>query len=115
MKTVAVDFSNLDDLSGFGEIARNYAPRLAQAALALNDMHFVFIVPERHLEDFGTHIDYISREHLKKEARAYAAPIHLWHATHQQFRYRRRRKGTIQLLTVHDLNYLRRMIQGISI
>ena len=32
MKTVVVDFSNLDDMSGFGEIARNYCPRLAAAA-----------------------------------------------------------------------------------
>lgn len=106
MKTVVVDFSNLDDLSGFGEIARNYAPRLAQAALGLADMHFVFIVPEQHRGDFGTHVGYLSREHLKKEAKDYDGPIHLWHATHQQFRYRRRQKGTQQLLTVHDLNYL---------
>ena len=106
MKTVVVDFSNLDDLSGFGEIARNYAPRLAKSALELKDMYFVFILPERHRGDFGTHIGYFSREHLKKEAKSYASPIHLWHATHQQFRYRRRQKGTIQLLTVHDLNYL---------
>ena len=106
MKTVVVDFSNLDDLSGFGEIARNYAPRLAKAALELKDMHFVFILPEKHHGDFGSHIDYLSREHLKRDAKAYADPIHLWHATHQQFRYRRRQKGTIQLLTVHDLNYL---------
>jgi glycosyltransferase involved in cell wall biosynthesis len=106
MKTVVVDFSNLDDLSGFGEIARNYAPRLSQAAAGMADMHFVFILPEKHRGRFGLHIDYLSREHLKSEARAYSGPIHLWHATHQQFRYRLRRKGILQLLTVHDLNYL---------
>ncbi len=105
MKNIVVDFSNLDDMSGFGEIARNYAPRLAKAAKEMQDLHFVFILPEKHRGSFGAHIDYISREHLKKEAGQYKGAIHLWHATHQQFRYRLRGKGTIQLLTVHDLNY----------
>ena len=67
MKNVVVDFSNLDDMSGFGEIARNYAPRLAKAAKNISDMHFLFILPEKHRNSFGTHIDYLSREHLKKE------------------------------------------------
>lgn len=107
MKTIVVDFSNLNDLSGFGEIARSYAPRLSKAAEELPDMHFVFIVPEQHRGAFGRHIDYLSTRHLKREAKAYSAPIDLWHATHQQFHYRRRQKGTLQLLTVHDLNYLR--------
>ena len=105
MKNIVVDFSNLDDMSGFGEIARNYAPRLAKAAKEMQDLHFVFILPEKHRGSFGAHIDYISREHLKKEAGQYKGTIHLWHATHQQFRYRLRGKDTIQLLTVHDLNY----------
>jgi len=104
MKTVVVDFSNLDDMSGFGEIARNYCPRLAAAQVP--DLHFVFIVPEKHRGEFGSHIDYVSREHLKKEIKAFGAKIDLWHATHQQFRYRLRGKGILQLLTVHDLNYL---------
>lgn len=103
MKNVVVDFSNLDDLSGFGEIARNYCPRLA--SLAISDMHFVFIVPEKHKGEFGSHIDYVAREHLKQEIKAFKGQIDLWHATHQQYRYRMRGKNILQLLTVHDLNY----------
>ena len=106
MKTVVVDFSNLDDLSGFGEIARNYAPRLAKVSDALLTLHFIFIVPERHKGEFGSHIDYVSREHLKRDIKPYAHHIDLWHATHQQFKYRMHGKGIHQLLTVHDLNYL---------
>lgn len=105
MKNVVVDFSNLDDMSGFGEIARNYAPRLAKAAKNISDMHFLFILPEKHRNSFGTHIDYLSREHLQKETAPYRDAIHLWHSTHQQFKYRLYKKGIIQLLTVHDLNY----------
>lgn len=104
MKTVVVDFSNLDDMSGFGEIARNYCPRLAAADVP--GLHFIFILPERHRGAFGSHVDYVSREHLKREIQAYRRQIDLWHATHQQFRYRLRGRGIVQLLTVHDLNYL---------
>ena len=70
MKTVVIDFSNLDDMSGFGEIARNYCPRLAAATVS--DMHFVFIVPEKHKGEYGSHIDYVAREHLKQEIKAYS-------------------------------------------
>ncbi len=104
MKTILVDFSELDSMAGFGEIARNYAPRLAAAQTP--DLHFVFVVPEKHRGEFGNHIDYVSREHLKSEIRKYPHTIDLWHATDQQFCYRRHHKGTLHLLTVHDLNYL---------
>lgn len=104
MKTVVVDFSNFDDMSGFGEIARNYCPRLA--ATNAPGLHFIFILPERHRGAFGSHIDYVSHEHLKREIRPYRQQIDLWHATHQQFHYRLRGRGIVQLLTVHDLNYL---------
>ncbi len=104
MKTVLVDFSSLNDLCGFGEIARNYAPRLA--AIEDDELHFVFIVPTDCVGRFGSHVDYLDRKTLKRSLKAYDRPIDLWHATDQQFRYRRHRKGTLQLLTVHDLNYL---------
>ena len=104
MKTVVVDFSNLDDMSGFGEIARNYCPRLAAADVP--DLHFIFILPERHCGAFGSHIDYVSHEHLKRDLQPFRRQISLWHATHQQFDYRLRGRGIVQLLTVHDLNYL---------
>ena len=104
MKNVLVDFSDYDDFCGFGEIARNYCPRLAMADAP--DLHFIFILPEKHCGEFGTHIDYIPKERIRQALRQYPETIDLWHATHQQFRYRRHRKGTLQLLTVHDLNYL---------
>ena len=100
MKTVLVDFSNYDDFSGFGEIARNYCPRLA--ASPTDGIHYVFILPERHRGEFGSHIDYLSREHLKKELRKYNRHIDLWHATDQQFGYRRHGEGTLQLLTAME-------------
>lgn len=103
MKKILVDFSALDDICGFGEIARNYCPQLAK--LHFDDMRFVFIVPERHKGEYGDHIDYVSKEHLRTEIKQHL-DIDLWHATDQRFNYRLRKKGILQLLTVHDLNYL---------
>ena len=93
MKTVVVDFSNLDDMSGFGEIARNYCPRLAAADVP--DLHFIFILPERHCGAFGSHIDYVSHEHLKRDLQPFRRQISLWHATHQQFDYRLQGRGIV--------------------
>ncbi len=104
MKTILVDFSSLNDLCGFGEIARNFAPRLA--ATHEPDLHFVFVVPTDCIGRFGPHIDYLDRHQLRRQLKAYPNTIDLWHATDQQFRYRRHARGTLQLLTVHDLNYL---------
>ena len=104
MKTVVVDFSNYDAMCGFGEIARNYCPRLA--AVRQPDLHFVFILPERHRGEFGNHIEYIACEHFKKEARAFRDRCDLWHITDQQSGYLPRGGHALRLLTVHDLNYL---------
>lgn len=103
MKNIVVDFSKYDALCGFGEIVRNYCPRLA--AMHLPDMHFVFILPEHHCGEFGSHIDYIAREHFKQEAKPWKDRADLWHLTDQQSPYRLF-GSAVQLLTLHDLNYL---------
>lgn len=104
MKNVVVDFSDYDLVCGFGEIARNFSCRLA--SIKDQDLHFMFILPKRHHGIFGSHIDYISNDNIKKDTKLYSRQIDLWHATHQLFRYRYNSKNTIQLLTVHDLNYI---------
>lgn len=104
MKTVVTDFSTYDVISGIGEIARNFCPRLA--AMHMPDIHFVFILPERHCGEFGDHIDYIATEHFKQEAKPYKDIADLWHLTDQYSRNRLFGKKSIQLLTVHDLNFL---------
>lgn len=104
MKNVVVDFSHIGAMCGFGEIARNYCPRLAAANVP--DVHFIFIVPKAFIGKFGDHIDYVSRENKEKEMKKWKGKIDLWHATDQLFPYRMRGNGIISLLTIHDLNYL---------
>ena len=103
-KIVVIDFSQIDGFSGFGEIVRNFCPRLAKTHLP--DMHFVFILPKKHCGAFGDHIDYIACENFKREAEPFRQTADLWHLTNQQSSYRLFGKKAIQLLTVHDLNYL---------
>lgn len=86
MKTVVVDFSNYDSLCGFGEIVRNFCPRLA--AQHLTEIHFVFILPRKHCGEFGDRVGYIAKENFKKEALPYKDTADLWHITDQ---YSRRR------------------------
>ena len=105
IKNILVDFSHLADLNGFGEIARNYAPLLAQAELP--DMHLIFIVPDHLVGSFGSHISYIRRSRKREDLRKLGMHIDLWHATDQQYHLRGGDSRTIQLLTVHDLNFLR--------
>ena len=105
MKNVVVDFSHLADMNGFGEIARNYAPLLAKAQL--DNTHLIFIVPDHLVGTFGPHIDYIRRSRKREDLRQLTCHIDLWHATDQQYHLRGGDKQTIQLLTVHDLNFLR--------
>jgi glycosyltransferase involved in cell wall biosynthesis len=104
MKTVVVDFSNYDSLCGFGEIVRNFCPRLA--AQHLTEIHFVFILPRKHCGEFGDRVGYIAKENFKKEALPYKDTADLWHITDQYSRRRLFGKKSIQLLTVHDLNFL---------
>lgn len=105
MYNVLVDFSHLADLNGFGEIARNYAPLLAKADMP--NIHLIYIVPDKLVGTFGTHIDYIRRSRKREDLKRLGKHIDLWHATDQQFHLRDGDSRTIQLLTVHDLNFLR--------
>lgn len=105
MYNILVDFSHLADLNGFGEIARNYAPLLAKADMP--DTHLIYIVPDHLVGTFGTHIDYIRRSHKREDLKRLGKHIDLWHATDQQYHLRGGDSRTVQLLTVHDLNFLR--------
>ena len=105
MKNVVVDFSHIGAMCGFGEISRNYCPRLAAAKVP--GIHFIFIVPRAFFGKFGDHIDYVSRENKEEEMKKWKGKIDLWHATDQLFKYRMRGDGIISLLTIHDLNYLK--------
>ncbi len=104
-KRILIDLSHLGDFCGFGNICDNYAPRIVKADLG--DVRLVLLVPEKYVGAFGDGVDYISCENPERDLKRLNAHIDLWHTTDQLYRFRKYPKGTIQLLTIHDLNYLR--------
>lgn len=105
MHNIVIDFSHLCDRCGFGEIARNYVIELQKAATP--DLHFILMVPPQQKGAYGEQFDYISCKSPAADLAKLGKQIDLWHATDQLFRYRLYRSDVINLLTVHDLNFLR--------
>lgn len=104
-KTVLIDMSHIGSFCGFGEITRNFGPRITK--VPLDDINLVLMVPQEYVGCYGSHVQYISKEQPEKDLKRQNLHIDLWHTTDQLFNYRKLSKGTIQLLTIHDLNFLK--------
>ncbi len=103
-KTILIDLSHIGSFCGFGNICDNFGPRIARADLG--DVRLVLMVPERFVGIYGDGVEYITRENRENDLKKLNLHIDLWHATDQLFEFRKLSKGTKQLLTVHDLNFL---------
>ena len=104
MKNILIDLSHLGTYCGFGYVEKEFSKQLA---LQRDDqLHFILMVPERFVGFLGPDFDYIRKEYARKDLKALGKPVDLWHATTQMFRFRQHAKGRLQLLTIHDLNYL---------
>lgn len=104
MKTILIDLSRLKDKCGFGEIADNFSQQLILSPS--NDFYFVFLVREKFKGLLGDAVGYVSLEHTDRDLKALGRTIDLWHSTDQLFVKRKHLKGMINLLTIHDLNFL---------
>ncbi len=104
MKYVLVDLTRYQDKCGFGEIANNVGEHLKCGII--DDIHFTVLVLEKYKGVLGDAVDYVTVEHPDKDLKALEHKIDLWHTTDQLFIKRRHAKGMINLLTVHDLNFL---------
>lgn len=112
---ILVDITRMDIAGGFGQICTNFAPRLVKSQVEW--ANFIFLVkPERvgafdglafdNLSDSTGHIRYAAVGDKEKVLSFLLPKVDLWHATDQDFRYRRHSQGCLQLMTVHDLNFL---------
>lgn len=104
---ILVDITRMDIPGGFGQICSNFAPRLAQSQI--DWARFVFLVkPERVgvFDKEGSPIEYVAVGEKEKFLPFLLPKVDLWHATDQDFRYRRHSRDCLQLMTVHDLNFL---------
>lgn len=103
-KTIVVDFSDIGSFCGFGEIERNYAPKLAEALQ--DEVNLVYILPEPYIGKYGDRITYIDRRTDSKEIGAMLPKIDLWHSSNQLLKRKLPDKGIKRLLTIHDVNFL---------
>lgn len=104
MKTVLVDLTRYKEKCGFGEIANNLGELLKDGII--DGMRFVVLVKEKFRGALGDSIDYVTVEHIDRDLKNLGYKIDLWHTTDQLFISRRHAKGMINLLTIHDLNFL---------
>lgn len=104
MKHVLVDLTRYKEKCGFGEIANNMGELLKEGII--DGLHFVVLVKEEFRGVFGDEVDYVTVEHIDKDLKALGYRIDLWHTTDQLFIARKHAKGMINLLTIHDLNFL---------
>lgn len=98
MKHIVVDFTQLGEHCGFGEICNNFAPRLA--ALQLPDIRFTFRVKPPYIGSYGDRVEYMDFRQRD------VGDIDLWHATDHRFDWWPADKNIQRLLTVHDLIFI---------
>ena len=104
MKTVLIDFTRYNDKSGFGEIARNLGKHLSVGVI--DNIRIVALVKEKQKGILGEKVRYVTLENMNRDIKELGTKIDLWHTTDQLFIKRKHAKGMINLLTVHDLNFL---------
>lgn len=104
MKYVLVDLTRYNDKCGFGEIANNIGEHLRGGVI--DNIHFTVLVKEKFKGILGDAVDYVTIENINHDIKTLSHKIDLWHTTDQLFIKRKHMKGMINLLTVHDLNFL---------
>lgn len=105
-KKVLIDLRDLRNPNcGFGQIAINYAKHFS--ALQLDDIRFVFLVPEKCDMDFGGNVEVVRFTKQMKKNQSLLPQVDLWHSVNQNQRVQRLEGDTRFVYTIHDLNWLR--------
>lgn len=106
MKKVLVDLSVLKHINcGLGQIAYNYARFFGENARNLEfEVHL--LLPKQYVGAFGNDVHYIKTSWLYDISGCFMPRFDLWHSIHQLSRHKPSRKSTVNLLTVHDINFI---------
>jgi glycosyltransferase involved in cell wall biosynthesis len=108
MKTVIVDIYKARGLfSGLGQFSVNFAQALMSAELpaGLSDIKFTFLVPPSFKLEMKPGFDYVEAGFRHRYLSDLTRRYDLWHSL-QQFPSHLPNRNTLQILTVHDLNFL---------
>ena len=104
-KKILLDLRNLGNpASGFGQIALNYSKHFG--SLQLDDIQFVFLVPESYVPESSCHADIVRYTRELKHDHSKLPLVDIWHSVNQQQKVVRLGPDTKFVLTIHDLNYL---------
>ena len=106
-RTVLVEMEKLGNLnSGLGQFCFHLGS--AFTTIQPKELNLKFYLPARHDQIFGSSFDYIHQKPLHKFLRVNSSGMDIWHCTHQLSKYLPSSKKTKLILTVHDLNFLRK-------
>lgn len=104
-KNVIIDLTDYGDITmGFGQIAANYAKRLAESNH--NDFQFTYLVPEKCDADFDPGIKVIKKKSLYRFIPSLLPRTDVWHAVNQQRKIFPAKGNGKVIFTIHDLNFL---------
>lgn len=103
-KNVVIDFSRINDYTGFGEIARRYY--MSISLIDAPDLHFIALVPPNYAGKRNEKLDYITKGNEIADLDRLGLDVHLWHTTDQFLHLAPRRLGAKRLLTIHDINFI---------
>lgn len=105
-KKVLIDLTNYGSIAvGFGQIAVNYAALFA--SLPTDDIHFIYLMRKRSMQDFGENVTCIPVRRINKLFPFTLPKVDVWHAVNQQRKLARVAKGTKFIFTIHDFNFLK--------
>ena len=105
-KKVLIDLTNYGSIAvGFGQIAVNYAALFA--SLPIDDIHFIYLMRKRSMQDFGENVTCIPVRWINKLFPFTLPKVDVWHAVNQQRKLARVAKGTKFIFTIHDFNFLK--------
>lgn len=105
-KKVLIDLTNYGSIAvGFGQIAVNYAALFA--SLPIDDIHFIYLMRKRSVQDFGENVTCIPVRRINKLFPFTLPKVDVWHAVNQQRKLARVAKGTKFIFTIHDFNFLK--------
>ncbi|HPH62569.1 MAG: glycosyltransferase family 4 protein [Paludibacteraceae bacterium] len=105
MKRVLIDLSILKHINcGLGQVAYNYGCYFGSETPS--DLDIYLLLPRQYFGAFGDKVHYVESKKIYRILPFLLPKYDLWHSIHQLSHYRPGYSGTLNLLTIHDLNFI---------
>lgn len=104
---VLIDLSDLKDPNcGFGQIAINYSKQFA--ALSVDDLHFIYLLPRGNKEFYGNNVTCIPTTHpiIHKWFPFTLPKVDIWHSVNQFNKLHRNDRNSKFIFTLNSATLL---------